>query len=276
MWQVPDHETGAEAADSSWVLQLAYPTLNIGNQIPLLLTTLYGECASSGNVKLLDVHLPASFVAAFPGPRLGIDGIRERLGVFDRPLLLAMVFGLVAIAPLECAEATRLRCEYRQNPEGIGEKLPRLDWILQADPAARAVKQTAYRVLVASSRELLAQEKEHTHARDKVNAARLALPWVKMEKTYVFDTLAGRKSLSELFDGRSQLIVYHFMFGPTWEAGCPGCSFLADHFAGMRPHLNHHDVTLTAASNAPLAKIEAYRKRMDWHFPWVVLRGRKQ
>ena len=72
-------------------------------------------------------------------------------------------------------------------------------------------------------KELLALEKEHTHARDKVNAARLALPWVKMEKTYVFDTLAGRKSLSELFDGRSQLIVYHFMFGPTWEAGCPGC-----------------------------------------------------
>ncbi|MDF8355875.1 DUF899 domain-containing protein [Ensifer adhaerens] len=122
-------------------------------------------------------------------------------------------------------------------------------------------------------KDLLALEKEHTHARDKVNAARLALPWAKMEKTYVFDTRAGRKSLSELFEGRSQLMVYHFMFGPTWEAGCPGCSFLVDHFAGMLPHLNHHDVTLVAASNAPLAKIETYKKRMEWDFPWVSAEG---
>lgn len=116
---------------------------------------------------------------------------------------------------------------------------------------------------------LLALEKEQTHLRDRVNAARLALPWVKMEKTYLFDTPTGRKTIAELFDGRSQLVVYHFMFGPSWEAGCPGCSFLADHFAGMLPHLNNHDVTLVAVSNASLAKIDAYKKRMEWHFPWV-------
>ncbi|MEI2301350.1 DUF899 domain-containing protein [Ensifer sp. MJa1] len=122
-------------------------------------------------------------------------------------------------------------------------------------------------------KELLALEKEHTHLRDKVNAARLALPWVKMQDTYIFDTPAGRRTLADLFDGRSQLVVYHFMFGPTWEAGCPGCSFLVDHFGGMLPHLNHHDVTLIAASNASLAKIEAYRKRMGWDFPWVSAAG---
>ncbi|NVD41603.1 thioredoxin family protein [Ensifer sp. HO-A22] len=120
---------------------------------------------------------------------------------------------------------------------------------------------------------LLELEKEHTHLRDKVNKSRLALPWVRMEKSYIFDTPNGQKSLAELFDGRSQLVVYHFMFGPTWEAGCPGCSFLVDHFDGMLPHLNHHDVTLIAASNAPLSKLEAYRKRMNWHFPWVSAEG---
>jgi predicted dithiol-disulfide oxidoreductase (DUF899 family) len=116
---------------------------------------------------------------------------------------------------------------------------------------------------------LLVQEKEATRMRDKVNAARLALPWVKVESDYMFDTPAGSRSLSELFDGRSQLIVYHFMLGPDWDAGCPGCSFLADHLDGALPHLEHHDVTLVAASRAPLAKIEAYKRRMGWRFPWV-------
>lgn len=120
---------------------------------------------------------------------------------------------------------------------------------------------------------LLALEKEHTHLRDRVNAERQALPWVKLDKTYRFGTRNGPKSLADLFDGRSQLLLYHFMFGENWEAGCPSCSFLADHFGGTLPHLNHHDVTLVAASNAPLEKIEAYRKRMDWHFPWVSSHG---
>jgi predicted dithiol-disulfide oxidoreductase (DUF899 family) len=118
-------------------------------------------------------------------------------------------------------------------------------------------------------RALLLKEKEATHLRDKVNAERMALPWVKVEKDYAFDTPHGKRSLSELFDGRSQLIIYHFMLGPDWEAGCPGCSFLSDHVDGALPHLNNHDVTWVAVSRAPIAKIEAYKNRMGWKFPWV-------
>lgn len=118
-------------------------------------------------------------------------------------------------------------------------------------------------------RVLLAKEKAHTRALDALNAERLALPWVKLDKDYVFDTETGKKTLAQLFDGRGQLMVYHFMFGPEWEAGCPGCSFLADHLDGTLPHLNNHDVTLVAASRAPLDKITAYKRRMGWRFPWV-------
>jgi predicted dithiol-disulfide oxidoreductase (DUF899 family) len=118
-------------------------------------------------------------------------------------------------------------------------------------------------------RALLLKEKEATHLRDKVNAERMALPWVKVEKDYAFDTPGGKRSLSELFDGRSQLIVYHFMLGPDWEAGCPGCSFLSDHIDGTLAHLNNHDVTYVTVSRAPLDKIEAYKKRMGWKFPWA-------
>jgi predicted dithiol-disulfide oxidoreductase (DUF899 family) len=120
---------------------------------------------------------------------------------------------------------------------------------------------------------LLVQEKAATKLRDEVNAARLALPWVQVDKPYLFETPGGGKSLSELFDGRSQLIVYHFMLGPGWGAGCPGCSFLCDHIDGALPHLEHHDVTWTAVSRAPLAEIAAYKKRMGWGFPWVSSAG---
>ncbi|MFT4158995.1 DUF899 domain-containing protein [Shinella sp.] len=120
---------------------------------------------------------------------------------------------------------------------------------------------------------LLALEKEETRLRDKVRAERLALPWVKVDKTYTFETPQGHKTLADLFDGRSQLIVYHFMYGPDWDAGCPGCSFMADHIDGMLPHLNNHDVTMIAVSRAPLEKLEAYRKRMGWKFPWVSSHG---
>lgn len=126
---------------------------------------------------------------------------------------------------------------------------------------------------LAARRALLAKEKEATRLRDRVNAERLALPWVKVEKNYVFDTPQGKKTLAELFDGRSQLIVYHFMFGPDWAAGCPGCSFLADHIDGALPHLEHHDVTMIAVSRAPLPKIAAYKRRMGWRFPWVSAFG---
>lgn len=116
---------------------------------------------------------------------------------------------------------------------------------------------------------LLSLEKEETKLRDKVRAERLALPWVKVEKTYTFDTPEGRRTLADLFDGRSQLIVYHFMYGPDWDAGCAGCSFMADHIDGMLPHLNNHDVTMIAVSRAPLEKLAAYKQRMNWSFPWA-------
>ena len=122
---------------------------------------------------------------------------------------------------------------------------------------------------LAARRGLLEREKELTRLQEEVAAERRALPWVKVEKSYVFDTPAGRKTLSELFDGRSQLVVYHFMYGPQMKTGCVGCSFLADHVDGANQHLRHHDVTLIAVSRAPLATLEAYKKRMGWKFPWV-------
>jgi predicted dithiol-disulfide oxidoreductase (DUF899 family) len=122
---------------------------------------------------------------------------------------------------------------------------------------------------LVARRALLAREKEETRLRDRINAERMTLPWVRVEQTYIFDTPPGRRSLADLFDGRSQLIVYHFMLGPDWTAGCTGCSFLADHLDGALPHLEHHEVTLTAISRAPLAKIAAYKDRMGWRFPWV-------
>ncbi len=118
-------------------------------------------------------------------------------------------------------------------------------------------------------KELLALEKEETRLRDKVRAARQALPWAKVDKDYVFDTPKGRKKLADLFDGRSQLLIYHFMLGPDWDAGCTGCSFHSDHVDGTLAHLNNHDVTYVTVSRAPLDKIEAYKKRMGWKFPWV-------
>ena len=118
-------------------------------------------------------------------------------------------------------------------------------------------------------RELLQKEKAFTRARDELSAARRALPWERVEKDYAFDTLGGRKSLPDLFDGRGQLVVYHFMLGPDWEEGCKSCSFWADNFNGIDVHLKHRDVTFVAVSRAPLAKIEAYRRRMGWTFTWV-------
>jgi predicted dithiol-disulfide oxidoreductase (DUF899 family) len=116
---------------------------------------------------------------------------------------------------------------------------------------------------------LLAEERAFTHARDALVAKRMALPWVKVEKHYTFETPQGERTLAELFGPRSQLLTYHFMLGPDWEEGCPGCSFISDHIDGMLVHLEHHDVTYVAVSRAPLAKIEAFKQRMGWHFPWV-------
>ncbi len=122
---------------------------------------------------------------------------------------------------------------------------------------------------LVARREHLAKEKEFTRLRDQLSQERRELPWVKVEKEYSFDGPNGKKSLLDLFDGRSQLIVYHFMYGPDWEEGCPSCSFWADNFNGIVVHLNHRDINLVAVSRAPLDKLEAYKRRMGWSFQWV-------
>jgi predicted dithiol-disulfide oxidoreductase (DUF899 family) len=116
---------------------------------------------------------------------------------------------------------------------------------------------------------LLAEEKAWTRERGRLSEKRRALPWVKVEKKYVFDGVDGPVTLAELFNGRSQLIVYHFMFGPEWEEGCPGCSLLADQVDGARQQFEHNDVSFVAVSRGPLKKLRAYRRRMGWTFPWV-------
>jgi predicted dithiol-disulfide oxidoreductase (DUF899 family) len=126
---------------------------------------------------------------------------------------------------------------------------------------------------LAARVELLAEEKELTRRSDELARRRRELPWVPVEKEYRFETEDGTKTLAELFDGRSQLLVYHFMFGPTvegWpEAGCPGCSYTADSLDGAAVHLPYHDVTFVAVSRAPLQQLESYKRRMGWSFPWV-------
>ena len=126
---------------------------------------------------------------------------------------------------------------------------------------------------LAARKALLAREKAFSRQRDELARARRELPRVRIDEGYVFDAPAGRRTLAELFGAKSQLIVYHFMLGPGWDAGCKSCSYLADHFDGMLPHLAARDVSFVAVSRAPLAEIEAFRKRMGWRFPWVSSSG---
>jgi predicted dithiol-disulfide oxidoreductase (DUF899 family) len=127
---------------------------------------------------------------------------------------------------------------------------------------------------LAARKSLLAHEKELTRLRDQIARERRALPWVHIGKNYVFDAPEGRRlSLAELFQGRRQLLVQHFMLGPGWEQGCPSCSYMADHVAGMELHLAHRDVSFVAVSRAPLAEIERFRQRMGWQFNWVSSHG---
>jgi predicted dithiol-disulfide oxidoreductase (DUF899 family) len=122
---------------------------------------------------------------------------------------------------------------------------------------------------IEARRALLAEEKAFTRERDRLSKQRRALPWVRVDKGYVFQGAGGPVTLAELFDGRSQLIVYHFMFGPDWQEGCPGCSLLSDQVDGARQHLEHNDVSFVAVSRAPSEKLQAYRERMGWTFRWV-------
>lgn len=120
---------------------------------------------------------------------------------------------------------------------------------------------------------LLKSEKEHTRRGDELARQRQALPWVRVDKAYTFESDTGPVSLVDLFQGRSQMLVYHFMFGPDYTAGCPSCSAIADGFNGFAVHLTNHDVALMAVSRAPLAKLQAYKKRLGWTFPWVSSHG---
>jgi predicted dithiol-disulfide oxidoreductase (DUF899 family) len=122
---------------------------------------------------------------------------------------------------------------------------------------------------LAARLDLLKAEKEHTRQSDALARRRQELPWVRVEKEYAFETDEGRASLADLFRGRSQLLIYHFMFGPDYAAGCPSCSMIADGFNGFTVHLAHHDVMLWAVSRAPLPKLQAYKRRMGWTFPWA-------
>ncbi|PYO45274.1 MAG: DUF899 domain-containing protein [Gemmatimonadetes bacterium] len=126
---------------------------------------------------------------------------------------------------------------------------------------------------LAARRELLAAEKEHTRRGDELARQRQELPWVRIDKEYTFDTDEGTASLADLFRGRSQLLVYHFMLGPEYKAGCPSCSAIADGFDGFVVHLENHDVMLMAISRAPLANIQAYKRPMGWRFPWASSYG---
>jgi len=126
---------------------------------------------------------------------------------------------------------------------------------------------------LAARLELLRDEKELTRRSDELARRRQELPWVRIDKEYRFETEEGSASLAEMFRGRSQLLVYHFMFGPDYEAGCPSCSSIADSFAGFVVHLANHDVTLAAVSQASIAKLQAYKRRMGWTFPWASSHG---
>jgi predicted dithiol-disulfide oxidoreductase (DUF899 family) len=122
---------------------------------------------------------------------------------------------------------------------------------------------------IAARRQLLEKEKESTRLHDEVSRQRQALPCVKIEKSYLFEGPDGKVSLADLFDGRSQLIVYHFMFGPEWKEGCDGCSFLCDHVDAARQHFEHHDLSFATVSRAPWTEIAPFKKRMGWQFTWV-------
>src|SRR5260370_803075 len=122
---------------------------------------------------------------------------------------------------------------------------------------------------LVARKQLLAKEKNLTRERDAIAAERRSLPWVKVDKDYVFDSPNGKKTLSDLFEGKSQLIVYHFMFGPDWQEGCPSCSFVMDHTDATLPHLAQRDVSFAAISRAPYPKIDVFKKRMRWRFHWV-------
>ena len=154
-------------------------------------------------------------------------------------------------------------------PKTQGKNLPKPGELRALDKGKLEHNVVSQQEWLAARKTLLKKEKEATRLRDQLSAERRKLPWVKVNKNYIFDAPGGRATLADLFAGRSQLVVQHFMFRPDWQEGCPSCSFMADHIDGALPHLAARDVTMVAVSRAPLAKIEAFKKRMGWRFKWV-------
>jgi predicted dithiol-disulfide oxidoreductase (DUF899 family) len=179
--------------------------------------------------------------------------------------------GLVALAVKKVLLKWREKSSTKRNS---GEKMK----IETMEPKKGATEVNPSKVVsreewLVARKDLLTREKELTRLRDEVSRHRRELPWVKIDKEYVFDGPDGRETLADLFDGRSQLIVYHFMLGPGWEEGCKSCSYLADHFDGANWHLPHRDVTFVVISRAPLSEIQSYQKRMGWRFKWLSSHG---
>lgn len=145
-----------------------------------------------------------------------------------------------------------------------------IEILASKDPSAKVVSPAAW---LAARTKLLHKEREFTHLRDELSRARREMPWEKVEKQYVFEGPNGRESLADLFEGRHQLIMYHFMLGPGWKEGCPSCSYLSDSFDGARIHLAHRDTTFLVVSRATFPEIEAFKKRMGWGFKWVSSNG---
>jgi predicted dithiol-disulfide oxidoreductase (DUF899 family) len=177
--------------------------------------------------------------------------------------------GLAAFAVKQFVfNPTEIIKQTKQNKMKVKELEPKT--VEKEINLAKVVPETEWLI---ARRDLLTREKELTRLRDEVSRHRRELPWVKVDKEYVFDGPDGKETLSDLFDGRSQLIVYHFMFGPDWEEGCKSCSYLADHFDGVNWHLPHRDVTFVVVSRAPMSEIQAYQNRMRWRFKWLSSYG---
>jgi predicted dithiol-disulfide oxidoreductase (DUF899 family) len=181
-----------------------------------------------------------------------VDGFCERWLTYARQRTHAACGGFVAGRPLRTHPAPR-RSTMSQAERSTVE-----------DHAVVSAEEW-----ITARQSLLASEKEFTRLRDELSRKRRALPWVRVEKSYVFDGPDGQETLEQLFQNRSQLVVYHFMFPPDWKEGCKHCSFWADHYDGTVVHLNHRDVTLVVISRAPLARIEPFKKRMGWRFKWL-------
>jgi predicted dithiol-disulfide oxidoreductase (DUF899 family) len=196
--------------------------------------------------------------------------IPHRIRLMDAPVETEITAAKLQQSCRKCAGSpTRLDLLAGESKQATRAKQENMMAILRTDTGNQDHKVVPQNEWIVARAELLRKEKEFTKLRDELGRRRRELPWERVEKPYVFEGPKGKETLSDLFDGRSQLIVYHFMFGPEWKEGCPSCSFLSDHIDGTLAHLNHHDVTLLAVSRAALSKIEGFKKRMGWHFPWV-------